>query len=80
MGIEEHFRLPDGAGRYRVIVTTDLDSRTETAHRAMAVIGAENDSDAARARLAGYDGHEWYGVYFQYLGVIIDDDDGDGDY
>jgi hypothetical protein len=77
MGIEEHFTLPDGAGQYRVIVTTDLDSRTEMARRAMDIIGAENDPDATRARLAEYDGHEWYGVYFQYLGVIIDDEDDD---
>lgn len=76
-GVQGQFTLPEGEGQYRVIVTTDRDTRTEMSR--LVTHGTVPDDDFRKylERLAEYDGREWYGVYFQFIGPVSDDEDYD---
>lgn len=70
--LDHRFTLPEGAGRYRVVVTTDPAIRQEMmrfTHYGAAGLGIEDYRER--------DGEEWYALYFQYVEAIPDDDDDD---
>jgi hypothetical protein len=74
MGSQGEFILPDGIGEYRVIVMTDRNTRDVVSRRAIEIISDEADPNRVKARLEEHDGDEWYRIYFQYTGPIVDDD------
>lgn len=78
VGTQGQFVLPDGPGRYRVVVTTDIDGRAEIA-RAEQQIFDEHGTDLAtiRTRLSELDGAEWYHLFLRYEEPIPDGDDDD---
>ena len=68
--------LPDGPGRYRVLISTDPEVRAELMRTVQDLVGTEppgRDLDRFRA----LDGREWYELLIQYVEPVPDDPDDD---
>jgi hypothetical protein len=77
VGTQGQFVLPDGPGRYRVLVTTDTDHRAQIARQERQLFTENQDRDpyTIAERLHELDGHEWYQLTLQYDSPIPNDED-----
>jgi len=81
VGTQGQFVLPDGPGRYRVVVTTDTDRRDEIVRRDRQILTETQDQDphTIAERLHELDGYEWYQLALHYESPIPADEDDEDD-
>lgn len=79
MGEAGRFTLPEGAGRYRVVVAADRELRRTMDRLSHEILASNDDLGVIGARFREHDGREWYDLYFQYLEPIPYDPDDDDD-
>lgn len=74
VGTQGRVALPEGPGRYRVVVMTDPVLRDQMSRREQQIV-AESSADVLADRLRELDGREWYRLVFRWQEPNPPDDD-----
>jgi hypothetical protein len=76
-GTAGEFTLPDGPGRYRCVISTDLDQRSAAAATVHDVFDLDLTPAELNARLRSLPGQESYDLLLQFHEPLPDDEDDD---